>query len=180
MKFFLKLKHWQLFIMTWGLPMIVNVYSFSKPTILFQSFPILMIFFTAGTFGWIWSIGKVLHKRLPQGVKLNLALFHVFLIIPVLYIIIILCGLSFTMLSGANGEGFAWGFISYPAVLITIHLLSMVMIFLALRFAAKVMKSVEIDRLAKFSDYAGEFFLIWFMPVGVWFLQPRLNRMVKE
>jgi hypothetical protein len=84
------------------------------------------------------------------------------------------------MLSGANGEGFAWGFVSYPAVLITIHLLSMVMIFLALRFAAKVMKSVEIDRLAKFSDYAGEFFLIWFMPVGVWFLQPRLNRMVKE
>lgn len=177
MKFFLNLKHWQLFIITWGLPLIVNMYSFSKPMIVFQLFPVLMICFITGTFGWIWSIGKVLHKKLPQGVKLNLAFLNIFLIVPILYMAFILYGFSFAVFSGANGEGFASGFAYYPALLI--HLLSMVMIFLALRFAAKVMKSVEIGRLAKFSDYAGEFFLIWFMPVGVWILQPRLNQMAK-
>jgi hypothetical protein len=180
MKFFLNLKHWQLFIITWGLPLIVNIYSFSKPMILFQLFPVVMLFFIMSTFGWIWSIGTVLHKKLPQGVKLNLAWLNVFLIVPILYMVIILYGFSFAVFSGANGEGFASAFAFYPALLITVHLLSMVMIFLALRFAAKVMKSVEIGRLAKFSDYAGEFFLIWFMPVGVWILQPRLNQMVKE
>jgi hypothetical protein len=34
--------------------------------------------------------------------------------------------------------------------------------------------------LAKFSDYSGEFFLIWFSPIGYWILQPRLNKLTDE
>jgi hypothetical protein len=28
-----------------------------------------------------------------------------------------------------------------------------------------------------FSDFAGEFFLIWFFPVGIWIIQPRINKL---
>jgi hypothetical protein len=28
-----------------------------------------------------------------------------------------------------------------------------------------------------FGDYAGEFFLTWFLFVGIWFIQPRINRL---
>jgi hypothetical protein len=79
---------------------------------------------------------------------------------------------------GQSGSGESIGLTVLPVIII-LHLLSMVCIFLGLRFAAKTMKSVEIGRLARFSDYAGEFFLIWFSPIGVWFLQPRLNKIVQ-
>jgi hypothetical protein len=48
--------------------------------------------------------------------------------------------------------------------------------FYILYFVAKTMKSVEMQKTVTFNDYAGEFFLIWFFPIGIWFLQPRINK----
>jgi hypothetical protein len=31
----------------------------------------------------------------------------------------------------------------------------------------------------KFRDFAGEFFLVWFYPVGVWIIQPKINKMIE-
>jgi hypothetical protein len=45
---------------------------------------------------------------------------------------------------------------------------------------AQTLRSVELGRLANFSDYAIEFFLIWFSPVGFWILQPRLNKLMEK
>ncbi|WP_162051329.1 hypothetical protein [Pontibacter pamirensis] len=64
--------------------------------------------------------------------------------------------------------------------IVVLHLLSMVFIFMGLRFAAKTMKTVELGRVAKFGDYVGELFLIWFSIIGYWVLQPRLNKLIKE
>ena len=30
-------------------------------------------------------------------------------------------------------------------------------------------------RADSFYDYAGAFFLLWFFPLGIWILQPRVN-----
>jgi hypothetical protein len=49
-----------------------------------------------------------------------------------------------------------------------------------LYFTAKTLKSAEMQREAHFSDYIGDFFLLWFYPVGIWFIQPRINRIVQE
>jgi hypothetical protein len=29
-------------------------------------------------------------------------------------------------------------------------------------------------------DFAGEFFLLWFYPVGIWIVQPKINKMVES
>jgi len=50
-------------------------------------------------------------------------------------------------------------------------------IFYCLYFVAKALKSVELQREVTFNDYAGEFFLFWFSPIGVWVLQPRINKL---
>jgi hypothetical protein len=47
-------------------------------------------------------------------------------------------------------------------------------------FTAKTITSVEMKKETHFSDYIGDFFLIWFFPVGIWFLQPRINRLLEE
>jgi hypothetical protein len=30
------------------------------------------------------------------------------------------------------------------------------------------------------NDYIGEFFLFWFFPIGIWFIQPRINNIVSK
>jgi bacteriorhodopsin len=61
-----------------------------------------------------------------------------------------------------------------------IHLFSMFCIFYVLYFAAKTFKTVELQREVRFSEFAGEFFMLWIFPIGVWILQPKINKMVEE
>lgn len=42
--------------------------------------------------------------------------------------------------------------------------------------AAKTIKTVELQKKVTFSDFAGEFFLLWFSPIGIWILQPKINK----
>jgi hypothetical protein len=42
-------------------------------------------------------------------------------------------------------------------------------------FVAKALKSVEMDRESNFDDFTGDFFSFVFFPIGVWWLQPRIN-----
>jgi hypothetical protein len=179
MRFLLKLKHWQLFLITWGVPLIINFYSFYDTMIIFRIFPLMMILFTATTFGWIWSIATVLHNRLPDGIHLRIGWFNVFMAIPTLYIIGFLFWMNRESFSSETGEGESIGVGIWP-IIVGLHLLSMVLIITCVRFAAKTMRSVELGRLAKFNDYIAEFFLIWFSPVGIWILQPRLNKLADE
>lgn len=45
-------------------------------------------------------------------------------------------------------------------------------------FAAKTIKTAENKTATKFEDFVAEFFLIVFFPIGIWILQPRINRMI--
>jgi hypothetical protein len=179
MKFLLRLKHWQLFLMIWGLPLGVDIFTIYDPMLLFQLFPIMMIIFTLGTLGWVWAIATALHSQLPANANLKVWQFKIMLSIPIIYIAVLLLSLSinYQFFRGDSGEGEVISLSILP-IAIGVHLLSMVCIFLGLRFAAKTMKSVELGRLATFGDYAGEFFLIWFSPVGIWVIQPRLNKLI--
>lgn len=65
-------------------------------------------------------------------------------------------------------------------VIVPLHLLSMFGIFYSMYFTAKTLKTVELQREVVFNDFAGEFFLLWFNFVGVWILQPRINKLVED
>jgi hypothetical protein len=177
MKHLIKLKHWQLFLLTWGIPLIINIYSFFDTSVLFKAFPIILGLFIFGMLGWVWSIGTGLHKKLPEGIKLKLWPFRLFIFIPILYIIfILLFSINTEVFDGPNGSGKQIGITLLPVIVI-IHLISMILLFLGLRFAAKTLKTIEMGRLAHFTEYSQELFLLWFSPIGIWILQPRLNKL---
>ncbi|MEQ9229824.1 MAG: hypothetical protein RIF46_04020, partial [Cyclobacteriaceae bacterium] len=179
MKLLLKLKHWQLFSLTWGAAILMNIFTVSDPTMMIKLFPVMMVLFTFGTFGWIWAISTSLNSKLPEGVTLNSTRFRILFMIPIIYILAILIWMGQAFSGGSNElDNANPGAIA--AIVIPLHLLSMVIIFWGVRFAAKTMKSVELGRMAKFGDYAGEFFLIWFSVIGYWILQPRLNKLIEE
>lgn len=178
MRFLLKLKHWQLFVLTWGIPLAINIYTFSKPELMVKLFPVMMVVFIIGIFGWIWAISTQLYKKLPLEVNMNIKGFKIIFSVPIFYTLALTLWMAyrfyFRFSEGSSDVGSIIGIIAF------VHFVSMVCILLGLRFAAQTLRSVELGRLAKFSDYAVEFFLIWFSPIGFWILQPRLNKLIEK
>jgi hypothetical protein len=178
MRFLLKLKHWQLFVLTWGIPLAINIYTFSKPALMVKLFPVMMLVFIIGIFGWIWAISTQLYKKLPMEVNMNIKGFKIIFSVPIFYTLALTVWMAyqfyFRFPEGSSNVG------SIIVIIAFLHFVSMVCILLGLRFAAQTLRSVELGRLAKFSDYAVEFFLIWFSPIGFWILQPRLNKLIEK
>ena len=143
---FLTLKHWQLFGLIIGLPMVFqfitlgSVISSNDPKALSFFFPILMILFIGLFFGWFYALGTNLHKKLPAAVTMNLTRFKIFLFIPVVYMLFISV-FMFGMFSNISLGGQPNPAIF--AVIVPLHFFSMFCIFYCLYFNTKALKTVE-------------------------------------
>lgn len=178
MRFLLKLKHWQLFLITWGIPIAINVFTFSRPFLMVKLFPVMMVVFIIGILGWIWAISTQLHKRLPMQVNLDIRNFKIIFSVPIVYALALTTWMAYQFYFKPPEHSPDIG--SIIVIVAVLHFTSMVCILLGLQFAAKTLRSVELGRLAKFSEYASEFILLWFSPIGFWILQPRLNRLMDD
>lgn len=194
---FLRAKHWQLFLLTFGIPMIFqfimmatmlgNIGSMDQPDPsaflnFFYFFSVMMIVCAGTYFGWFWSIAIGLQSKIPSNVKMKTGRFKVFFFIPIVYLILISIAMG-TAMSGMfkGGEEPNVGLIfGSMAIIVPLHLFSMFCIFYCLYFVAKTFKTVELQRDVTFSDFAGEFFMIWFYPIGIWIVQPKINKMIEE
>jgi hypothetical protein len=185
---FLKAKHWQIFMITFGLPIILEIIAMpfmiigNNPMVIMKIMPIMMIFFIGGFFGWFWAIATGLQNKVPTGVKMKVKKFKVFFFIPLIYIILIFGFMGFAF-GGIleNGQQPSGGMIGgLVGIIVPLHLFSMFCIFYCLYFVSKTFKTVELQREVTFSDFAGEFFMIWFFPIGVWIVQPKINKMIEN
>jgi hypothetical protein len=183
MKLFLTLKHWQLFILLVGVPFIAEillmgvVIASSDPRIAFYFFPLIMILSVGPFTAWFYSLGTNLFKRVPLTVKMSLTRFKVFLFFQVAYILFLTVFMA-GLFSNLSPEGKI-----NPAIfsfIFPLHIFAMFCIFYCLYFNAKALKAIELKRPVTFGDYAGEFFLLWFFPIGIWILQPRINRLINS
>ncbi|HYC86296.1 MAG TPA: hypothetical protein VEB86_13780 [Chryseosolibacter sp.] len=190
---FLRAKHWHLFLIKVILPLVLQFAALiavfmrlwinreGDPMIAIgylKMVPVLALFFSAISFGWYWSIAIGLQDRLPPTVKMNVRKFKVFFFIPVVYMIVIFSAISiaFDTFFPLTPEGIGWVLIVF-AFIFPVHLFCVFCIFYCLYFVAKTVKTAELQREVGFSEFSTEFFLIWLFPVGVWFVQPRINRM---
>lgn len=183
MKQLLHLKHWQLFLLIIGFPIILEFVFMGailsqNLSLISIAFPIIMILVIGLFFGWFYTLGVNLHKKLPDTVQMNLNKFKLFLVIPVVYMVF-LSIFFFSAFSKTADDGETAVGLSNDLMLLIfpLHLFCMFCIFYCLYFNAKALKAVEWQRPVTFSDFAGEFFLLWFFPFGVWILQPRINNL---
>ncbi len=146
---------------------------------------LVLIIICAGTYYiWLWSIATGLQKKIPVNIKMKTSKFKLFFFIPVCYITLFFIGFG-TVMNGfteitANSDESGSGILAGSMIIIfPLHIFSMFCILYILYFVAKTIKTVELQRETKFSDFVGEFFLIWFYPVGVWIIQPKINKMVE-
>jgi hypothetical protein len=159
----LRLKHWQIFLIMSFALLLMNT------TIEGNSAMSGTLTAIGGLiwFGWALLTGNALYQILPAKIHLNhtLYLINSFLWL-VTYVIIMII---------SDGQGMTFD---------GLEALPMFYVFFAflhfLSFPVKVLKSIEKTREATFGEYVGDFFLMLFLPIGVWFLQPRINRALKH
>lgn len=141
----------------------------------FTLFPVIMIIYSGLFFGWFWSIAIGLQKRVPESVIMKVKKFKTFFFIPIIYIVLISLFIGFSI-SGISSNGnlsaSMVGAVFIAGVLI-LHLFLMFCIFYSLYFVSKTIKTVELQREVNFGDFIGEFFMLWFYPIGIWFIQPK-------
>lgn len=151
--------------------------SGTSPSMAFVGFGIMVLLFVGLFFSWFYALGTGLHEKLPLSAPMKLGRFKIALFLPVAYIAVLPIAILGVTSNAAAQETFnplAFLFI------IPLHLLSMACIFYCLYFNAKALKTVELQRPAELSDFLGELFLIWFFPIGIWFIQPRVNAIFRS
>ena len=181
----LRIKHWQLFLLILVpivsaqviMGMAFAMRQSADVNFIFLLFPVLLIVMILVLFSWLYAIIFKLRDKMPSEVNLPYGRIQLFLYIPAIFFMLI----SFLMMSAFSNDGFFFRIApDYIVFIIPFHLLSMFGMFHTIYFAGKTMKCVETQKNQSFSDFAGEFFLIWFNIIGIWFLQPRLNNIISN
>ncbi|WP_343635993.1 hypothetical protein [Fluviicola sp.] len=195
---FLRAKHWQLFVPAIVVPFVTMI-TFSiiaffaiirleknndRPEDflwMFYLMPVIFILCGFVQFGWSWSVLSKLSKLIPPHVRFPVRRVKLLFIVPILYF----CLLPFYII-------FIIKTITYQdeANLLTVavlglfffllHFFSIFCMLHTFFFVAKTVKSIELQRNPRFSNFVGDFFLIWIFPVGIWFIQPRINALVEK
>jgi len=119
---------------------------------------------------WLLSIALAANRRVTENLRLNTRLAIGFALYAASYIALAQFILP---LPGSNSQGAV-----SMGLIVPLHLLAMIAIFYVLAFAARNIIMAERQSTVSFFDYSGPFFLMWFFPIGVWFVQPRVNRLV--
>ncbi|MFK7950758.1 MAG: hypothetical protein AB8G11_24445 [Saprospiraceae bacterium] len=198
---FLKAEHWQLFLVGIAIPFVLEIVLFRD---FFQAIealaymmestgdvspslelprslifvPIIILLAVGVQIGWLWSVVVGLEKKLPQDMYHGgNTLFKMSLFAPVvtfLYAMYIMYDVMNSALVGMipNIGGF---FLLFP-----LSFFSMFGIVYVVYFAAKRIKTVELQAIPRFEDWIVDFLLIAFFPIGVWILQPRINTLYEN
>lgn len=143
----------------------------------------MMIVFMGTLFGWMWSMAIGLQKMIPPGIDMKTTMFKIFFFYPLIYTLLFCLFFVFSfssILHAQNGTAPSPIFFVGFAVIFPLHLFGMFCMFYTIYFVAKTIKTVELQREVSFSDFVAEFFLVWFHFVGVWILQPKINKMVES
>lgn len=116
---------------------------------------------------WLWSLGSFLTSIAPPTLRLSFGIFRFALIYTPVYLF------AFNVFFGDLRP-------QIIAFIFPLHLLAMFCLVYSLYFVAKSLVSAERGEPVSFSSYAGVLFLIWFFPIGVWSVQPRVNRLYAD
>lgn len=116
---------------------------------------------------WPLLVGHGLYQIAPDNINLNYNFF-------VLNSFVWLTTWIFIMIV-SNGQGMEFdGIAALPGFYLFYALLY------CMSFPARILKSIEKGKRADFGEYISDFFLVVFLPIGIWFLQPRVNKVTQR
>lgn len=166
MNIFLNMKHWMLFLLIMVPAVAPNFIShlFHPKYVFATSFLIWIVVIL----GWLYSIAISANSRLPENLRRSTSVLN--FVLPFAVVYCLYTSQSFLSLDSGPRSS------EPPVWLVPAHLFSMFGIFYTMWFAAKQLTTLLENREVKFTEFAGRFFLFWFFPLGVWFVQPEVNK----
>jgi hypothetical protein len=116
---------------------------------------------------WLWFIGTFLCSLVEPPLKSKQDLFRLAITYPLAFGFVISL---YTLVRNPY----------LLALLIFLNLLALACIVYDLNFVATALSVAETGKSRVFSQIVGTFFLLWFFPVGIWIIQPKINRLYQE
>lgn len=171
MGIFLRLRHWLIFLLTYGVFVIVYSLLFISDRFLSLAIDtgsllrsVLLIHAISLVFAnfWKYAIGTRLHQKQHYNSFL-LLIFR-----WILYFITLFDAARFVVFPAIGYDDGSFG------QLVTI--ISLAGSIYCAYFNARMLNAVELQRDISFKDLLGDFFAFIFYPIGVWWLQPRVNK----
>ncbi len=163
-EFFVSAKHWQLSLICLGpfavAPLIPDWVWSSQSLLYWIPMTALSIVFACYIFLWAWSYGSFLCAATPHSIRLKLRFFRV----AVIFLFIYLPVPNLVPLS-------KWDW------LLPLDFLCMLCALYAALFVARSLVRAETGKRGTFTDNVVAFLLLWLWPIGIWFFQPRINRL---
>ena len=181
MPFLLRLKHWQVFLLLFVLPFLLQ---FGSPKLfdaagLKLGWAVLLLLDALPSITyvlWMWRIGLYLYRWLPAQIKISPVYLHLGALYFALYTLLLLYTMGLVKESVLEGS-FPYGML---LLLAPMHLLATFCFLYIVYFAARSLVSVEQQRVVSAGAFTGAYFLFLFLPIGIWFLQPRLNKLASN
>ena len=186
-EFVARLKAWQVFIIL-ILPMFASQFylmsnmpspassprppSLEEFDALFKQTMLMSLLMMVLLLAWVLSIGFAANRRVEQSLRQNtrLAIGSASFAAGYVALAPLIWPSPGDLSSGAASM----------ALIFPLHILAMIALIYVLAFTARNVMMAERQSPVSFFDYSGPFFLIWFFPIGVWFVQPRVNRIVAD
>lgn len=203
-KLLLKIPHWVLFILVIGVPMIFSSVLFSS---LFGAIenedglrllkdirtmivivPVIVILPQLVNLGWFYAVMDGLRDRIPSTTKIPVKSVKVFLVLTMIMTIIFGLYMWYFMdfvfeaalldAAGVRPPDPPMEIVLGAIAIVPLALFSTFCIIYTYVYVGKIIKCTESGKDEKFNQYIGEFFLCWFWFIGVWILQPRVQRIL--
>jgi hypothetical protein len=157
MEFFVSAPAWKIFSLC-ILPLIAGtgVFHVTESIIAFQ---IIMLLIISVELFWIYVVGTFIKQKYSKQIAVPLTIQNVFLV----YLLV--SSILFTLEIIPEEILYIFSLISIAANIYTVY------------FVARILVMAEKERKVTFSDYIGTFILVAIFILGVWWLQPRVNRL---
>ncbi len=176
----LKIEPWKLFCLIVLLPMFIQsdwmkyIVEMSNSQLLLNIYNVISILISLVYFFWIYLLARNLYAQLPNTVKMSIIRFNIFFFIPLIYGILLFVYTDFFDQTKLMQNS------AFIDALLPFHFFIIFCVLYCFYFNAKALKSIEFKKPVEFRDYVFTFFLIWFYPIGIWFIQPRVNSLFIE
>jgi len=169
MTFFLKLRHWELFLML-ALPTIMSLmFDIPLEPLVVAAIGLFMMLVL---FLWMFSIGTWSNRQLPESRQRSPLPFAAGLALPIVYLLMYIFLYIPLLQHGAPSKPPLW--------LLPMHMFSMVGIFYGFWYTARQLKSLQQNEDADFMIFSSTFFLLFIFPLGIWLIQPSVNQLYAQ
>lgn len=163
----LRAKHWQIFLLFIGLLLFGTI---ARPLGELADDLAYLIFITT-QIGWILALGFELNNRCNPK--------RAFWPIMTIGLVMIVCAWIFRLSMDLEQtaafikklETYEWFAILLSSIVSTVMVSA---------FPAKALKLIELNGDVDINDYFNDFLSILFWPIGIWFIQPRINRIIDK